>query len=378
MRQRRYSQYIGYSAKRKAPCRRSCDTVIKMRTFAVLVSLGAIGCVGFFLLRPPIAATGDYLNSAGRIEVPAAILYWQDLIAQHGPAQAYGQMVNEALVLSPAVRHELAHTFGAALYEVGGMSYAKHCGLDFIYGCYHQILGLAMADYGLDGLVRLNEACLGGAAPAGSCAHGAGHALLSYYGYDETGLKKAHDRCILLYQEETLQTACAGGLVMEYNQRQIVSENLDLRDFTETNAHTPCLEFALLFQKECAYQNSAWWYYHLRGSLTTEDTYQAIGTLCRQYAPEKPALVAPCFAGAGFIIADNEDFKPKDIASACGAISTTRAERLFCLGQAAQTYRMEGISYQSVCRDFGLSAEELTFCEVYAAAERTRALEFTP
>ena len=110
--------------------------------------------------------------------------------------------------------HDLAHLAGNLLYLQKGLSGLKSCSPDFAFGCYHGFLDEAFRK-NLDHLSDAQQACLGlgkeGSGPVGSCIHGIGHGVASFY--STTDLKKALATCRKLPSGSEF---CFDGVFMEF------------------------------------------------------------------------------------------------------------------------------------------------------------------
>jgi hypothetical protein len=323
-------------------------------------------------------APASYIKN-GQVQISAATEHWKQLIETKGPQAAHDAMVAEAINTGEGTQHTLSHTFGSALYEAGGPAYAPYCGLEFLYGCYHQFFGLAISEFGLPVMKSLQTPCATAPVNEGSCAHGAGHAILSTYGYTPDAFAKTAKDCTALYDKPWDRVFCVGGATMEYNFREVLEgDKRSMRPFVEATAFEPCLSAAPEFQKECLYQLPPWWYSSLASTpIERSEVYKKLGVMCREFAGLTHAeLIPACFAGIGMSVAGDEYFKPAGIAGACDLAGATSNERLYCLSHAAQRFYLEKVPQkENVCVALGLIGADESFCEKYMSTPRDKAFE---
>lgn len=303
----------------------------------------------------------------GKINVAGAVAHWEKLIDAYGPQRAHDEMVKEVSAKNPNVFHPLAHTFGEALYEEGKLSYVGYCGVEFDYGCYHQVLGHALTEYGHSAVGQVEQQCETTQTKARSCIHGVGHALVSHYGYTEEALLAALDDCRIFAKGHNALNGCAGGAFMEYNLREILSGAIqDMRPLSTTTATEPCTRVPKEVRGECAYELPLWWG-NVRSGTTPGNLFEWMGARCRSYASAD--LVDGCFAGIGVPAAWIANFNPTLIAYECTSASKTDRERLFCVGQAAQSYPLNDTPLGDACAKMSRSKAEEALCEEAARSD---------
>lgn len=115
--------------------------------------------------------------------------------------------------------HALAHFVGEELHRELGVAAIAFCEPIFNYGCYHGLLGRALAIEGIAGLTRIRDTCYTaqeenlsrGVTGSGGCIHGIGHGLAEFRGLD---YRAALKDCLALKESE--QSPCWNGVFMEY------------------------------------------------------------------------------------------------------------------------------------------------------------------
>lgn len=110
--------------------------------------------------------------------------------------------------------HDLAHLAGKLIYEEIGVGGISTCTSQFAFGCYHGLLDAAFQN-DLTLLAKAEVECINlgpaNSGPYGSCVHGIGHGVASFYQTKE--LKQALLTCDVLPQG---QGFCYDGVFMEF------------------------------------------------------------------------------------------------------------------------------------------------------------------
>ena len=110
--------------------------------------------------------------------------------------------------------HDLAHLSGKLIFEDSGIEGVSKCSQVFAFGCYHGFLDAAFSE-SLYGLKTAEKECakLGpsGSGPYGSCVHGIGHGVASFYKSHD--LEEALKSCNIL---PAGQAFCHDGVFMEF------------------------------------------------------------------------------------------------------------------------------------------------------------------
>lgn len=318
-----------------------------------------------------------YAAEDGRIDTGRAIQYWKTQIAEQGAESSHAEMVRDAMRLPVPFRHTLAHSFGSALYETGGLETIRYCGDEFLYGCYHQFIGLSTNEFGIPVIRKLKEACDQSSEFTSTCAHGIGHGLLSAFGYEERDLTKALDECRTVYEKPSDRHICADGVFMEFNLLEIATleEGRTPREFTAEGAYGPCLSVEEEFVAGCIYELADWWYTTITPSSPEPYAiYKDMGALCRAL-PLTNDRRAACFVGIGFPAAQRELFDVRRIKAACGAASEDESEDISCKAGVARRFYENGMPHERVCAALGLSGDGEAYCKTLVALPRYQGLE---
>ncbi len=307
-----------------------------------------------------------------KIRVLDAIAHWENFIAELGPKQAHDEMVREALILPESQRHILTHTFGEALYNAGDLGNITYCaGGEFLFGCYHQFIGLATIQFGAPIIRTLKDACESGHTPI-NCAHGIGHGLLSTYGYSMNGVEKSLAECHSFYDEREARGICADGVFMEYNLQEITTleQNRIPRTFLADDPLEPCFSIGREFRDECVYELPLWWHLSLTATSTTRDqsTFPTLGNLCRTIPNSHERKI--CFIGIGFPGAQFSRFVATSVSEACHLASESETEYMLCASGAAKRYVENGIEHRNVCAELQLTENDRLYCEKFKALPR--------
>jgi hypothetical protein len=335
----------------------------------IIVSILGLGVFGYLRLRTP-----PYMIK-GRVDVHKAIQYWQERINLVGPERAHEEMIERGK--TTAQQHTLAHAFGEALYDSGDLSKVRYCGNEYLYGCYHQFIGLAALQFGISVVGELKNAC-GSANGDVRCAHGIGHGILAAVGYSESDVNRSLSLCHSLYEESEEQGTCADGVFMEYNLQEMTelgSEGLldrSPRPYKESEAYQPCLRLKE-FQPECVYEQPLWWSYALMTEgLAFDDTLPKMGELCRTLSPSEE-MKRVCFVGIGFPVAQYKRFDIPKIIAACAMVGSGD-ERVQCLVGSARRFIDNAMQHDNICADIGLTGRDEMYCKQFSFGPRDAAI----
>ena len=329
---------------------------------AALCILVAIVFVVVFTHQQPAAPSNQVVtgNPLAREQ------YWALRIEVAGPVQAYTEFAQAVVPLSPNQQHENAHAFGAALYDVEGLSGLATCDAQFNYGCYHEFLGRAIAKEGLGVVNELNDGCVKALkSSALSCQHGIGHGIEAALGYDTKALLEALAVCKDLPFNDPIG-GCYGGVFMEYNMQTMLGDEGRTRPIMGGNWHYPCDELAADYQAACAFWSPQWWLnlQHQGKGATTSD-FAALGKLCDETG--SAALVRDCYEGMGTIVPPEAEFDPVKTADLCTESSHSPLHQLYCKSYAANAISVGGAwqvgNGTKVCD--GLTGEYLKYCVAY-------------
>lgn len=306
-----------------------------------------------------------YVRDSG-IDYKKATDFWGVRIHVVGATRAYQEMTNEGNVLSASQAHVLAHSFGDALFRAESVEGLSVCGSQFVYGCYHQLIADAIAAFGLTILGEFRADCAQKSkTDAFSCQHGVGHGILGYLGYSQDDLDRALVLCDVSDDPLDSSRACADGVFMEYNLRELTtydSGKLTPRTFSSNALYTPCFDVPKTYRDSCIHELPTWWIAAMPDTSDgIEGRFLRAGTYCAGL--NSAGFVRKCFEGIGHIVPPLANLDPDASMKLCEAASHTSDERLSCLSAAVRRFRVEGVSgYVSLCEKFGLSGDSLAYC----------------
>lgn len=245
---------------------------------------------------------------------------WAERIRFLGGIEAYSQFSKSVFGETLNAQHEQAHVFGRALYETEGLPALSVCDDRFLYGCFHEFVGTAIADLGIGAVEKLNDACtkaLG--ADAGFCQHGVGHGIQTHYGYTPAHVKDALALCATLPNNDPIG-GCAGGIFMEYNMRTMLAEDAVLRPFSHEEMFEPCRSLDAQYKEACAYWQTQWWHEAQLDAKQSPDVFRQLGTQCRDMF-KNDVLVRRCLEGIGNLMPSFEGVAYEDARVLCEVAS---------------------------------------------------------
>jgi hypothetical protein len=296
--------------------------------------------------------------------------FWQNRIVTKGGKRAYKEFSDIVYkkVTRVGSQHTSAHVFGGALYAVEGIGGIAACGSDFSYGCFHEFIGRAVNELGIDTVESLNETCLevlGSEAPF--CQHGVGHGIQSFFGYEREDLDRALEVCDGLQLNDPIG-GCAGGIYMEYNFQTMLADDAKVRK--SNNLFTPCSELPDRYRLACSFWQPQWWWKYLYDNESASEYLTQMGLYCNQMTPNKQKLIEACFSGIGNIAAARGDFKPTEIKRMCSASSNNNRLSSLCHAFAANRITRERGLEAGLSTCSNLKGEDRTFCEVFATNQQ--------
>lgn len=339
------------------------------------ILIAAVAAAGILFGYVQSVPPASYIHD-GSFQYDEAVAYWQAAILKIGPDKAYDAMVRAGKSFGPSPnQHTLAHSFGEALYRTGGTSYVSYCkNGDFLYGCYHQFIGLALEEHGVAAMKGLKAACESGTSSTGACAHGIGHALLTAQGYSFTGLQEALQICATTYDESGNRGICADGVFMEYNLENIttLTGTQSTRQYADDAGYGICTRIDRQFANECMYELPLWWRIAVFASTTPlPERFKGMGAMCLASGAAYTKLIPACFLGVGYIAAEQSSFSVESIKILCAAAGGANAKaEVECLAGAGKRYYENGLRYQTVCAEFGLTDEAKQYCETVVFSSR--------
>ncbi len=299
--------------------------------------------------------------------VSGRITSWEEKIREYGGAPAYEILAQDVERSSAEEKHTAAHNFGAALYLVEGENGLFVCDSRFSFGCFHEFLGRAISDLGIESVKRLNEGCVEALGPmALSCQHGIGHGIQAYFGYTEDALRDALPVCRDLPYNDPIG-GCYGGLFMEYNLETMLGEDAVVRAPEAGDLQAPCDDLSEAYAQACYFWQPQWWRQTLRseGVVDAESAYERIGELCDEAGG---IFARACFEGVGNNIPVDADFDARVAKRLCEVASDDSTKRLYCKSLAANSLGVGGAGKkgdaEAVCE--GLAGDSLAYCIGYA------------
>ena len=341
--------------------------VSRYRVLFALVGLFGVLAAGFSFLHyrstlNPSTSSLEKVDSA--VDFQKEKDYWHTRIVSVGGEGAYREMIQKGKGVTASRSHVLAHSFGEALFQAEGVEGLAVCGPHFVYGCYHQFIGNAIAALGLPVVEKFRAACasksLLGVFP---CLHGLGHGILGYLGYSLEDLKKALTLCKASnFGEEG--SGCIDGVFMEYNIHELTaytSGKIVPRTFSPDRAYSPCFEVNDRYRTQCVYELPNWWVASMPDPADIEGRFAQAGMYCARMEDE--VLVRTCFTGLGHIVPPLSDLNPDVALALCAAAASSFDTKESCLLAAVGRFKIEGFKeYESLCSIFGFSGGTLAKC----------------
>ncbi len=312
-------------------------------------------------------------NAGAPMRVPEAERYWESRIHEIGGKSAYTVFAESVATATPQSQHESVHAFGAALYTVEGIAGLPVCDDRFSFGCFHEFLGRAIADRGLESVSALDEGCFSVLTTSQlSCSHGIGHGILAYLGYEHADLERALATCRGLPHFDPIG-GCYGGVFMEYNFQTMLGRDGITRAVLEGDVLYPCNQLSDEYTDACAYWQPQWWNQVLKQDLAeSEARFARIGALCSSLGKE--GRVRMCFEGVGNIIGPVVDFDGRRAAQLCEHSSGDSRYQLFCKSTVANSLFLGGSGKKGDAHAVraGLTGLYLDYCSAYSmnATER--------
>lgn len=260
---------------------------------------------------------------------------WGERIKKMGPETARQEFESEYRdVKDFRIQHTAAHLFGELLYDQFGLHGLGFCTPAFNDGCYHAFLGKALAKEGAGIFPRIAQLCADSGPAESHCYHGAGHGIVSFFGYEEKDLLPALNVCDTFSSKGA--NSCLGGVFMEYNFWLLRhGPNIFSGDMRPAgkDINEPCITIPQKFRASCYFSQPDWW-----KSIFHSD-YQKVGELCSTLRePEK----TQCFLGTGKIIVWLSPRNIKRAVATCDFMPASAYAALCRSGAAAGIYGRTG------------------------------------
>ncbi len=287
--------------------------------------------------------------------------YWKVRIALVGAERAYGELAVSIAGMPLIVQHRRAHRFGEALYAREGVDGAVVCDKRFFYGCFHQLIGEAIAEHGVAVASDLAAVCARALPDVSACFHSIGHGLLNFFGYDEESLNDALQACRTLNDPKAF---CSSGVFMEYVLRTMLQPETEALPIESGGRHAVCDSLSNLSSRErlwCIFWLPTWW-------AANHVSYPAQGLECRRYRAEE---LSTCIEGIGKMTVFDAKPSPDFTGRACRSATRSQQEYVSCVSAAAYELAFSGYdeAASDMCTLLSVS-EEWSLCAQYAAKER--------
>lgn len=260
-----------------------------------------------------------------------SVLFWKEQIRTQGAQEAYQELSESLQHEGPSKAHDRAHVFGEALFLDSGIDGIEVCDEQFVYGCFHQVTGEAIATYGIATIPDIATRCKGDL----QCLHGIGHGIVLWYGYDRPALSGAIKACDILPSHDIF-SGCLSGVFMEYNHRSVTKKNSSLSSLRPLEPNTlnePCDSLSGETAALCYFWQTRLWKDWEHGSLPNEELFRVLGQRCKTLdGVERRG----CMAGLGPSTISVADYVPSIIARLCNATEGTKEEISLCYAEAAK------------------------------------------
>lgn len=309
----------------------------------------------------------DYSNE----DREAAKIYFMYRIGSVGAREAYKEFAASMRSVPVDRQHVFAHVFGEALYDSDGIEGFKTCDLQFMYGCFHELMGRAITENGLEIVPDIYDICTHTPDPRPfACLHGIGHGIIASLGYTSGELGAALGACDSIVDSELVYW-CHSGVFMEYNQQSMLGTSFVRDPEAEESIYEPCGDLQDEYQQPCLFEQPQWWHRALFGGDNTPETFSKLGEFCER-GGLSPLLVRTCFEGVGNITSPTAGYNPDQTRSLCEASSRDPLNQLFCKSMAALSFSSalhDAGAAEKVCAE--LEDEGFAFCSAYAHNEAT-------
>lgn len=283
---------------------------------------------------------------------------WRAAIRVFGGEWAYEVMMVSVSGKSIRDEHNTAHRFGEALYGLEGVPGIAVCDDRLFYGCMHQMVAQAVAEFGLASVEQI--ASVAQRAPDRALPHSIGHGVLGSIGYTEDALSEALFIGCRSFRYDPRE-ACASGVFMEYSFWTMLQPDGGIRPL-EGNLHAPCATLRGMNRPEmlwCLYWLPNWWDLH-------EDDTAVFGERCRAYEGDERDA---CFMGIGKGTAWLPNQSAEATRAGCEAATDDATLRTSCFASAAYEFASAGFPEEAERICGFLEGEHAIRCEQYARAE---------
>lgn len=326
----------------------------------ILCGLGLLVLCGFTLQEHIPSMFSDTKTSSRG--------YWHEKITSLSGSRAYEILADSVRTKGVSMQHEEAHLFGAALYEVEGVSSLAVCDERFSYGCFHEFLGRAIAELGLDSVPDLNAQCIQALGPqALSCQHGIGHGIQAAVGYTTADLEQSLSVCDTLPHQDPIG-GCYSGVFMEYNLRIMLAKEASPRTYSG-NVFEPCDDLGTRYQAACVFSQPQWWLQTVLQPTEKMEAFRTMGRWCEDSETFMAGGLRHCFEGIGNIVVEPAHYDGARVAALCDETSSIKTHALLCRSMGASALSATKTDTEALKACASLSGEYLSFCESYAHNE---------
>lgn len=285
---------------------------------------------------------------------------WYTQIKRLGGQKAYLLFKTETEKKPMKIRHNDAHLFGEALYQIEGKDGISVCDVSFNYGCYHSFLASVINSEGTDLIPELSKRCFEKSGKDGSaCQHGIGHGVLSSLGYDLASLRKSIAVCHGFKNTDPVG-GCLSGVFMEYNFQSMLLNEGKVRRIDENNPYFPCFDIDIVYTRACIYQQAQWWLSSLR--LPSEERVIRIDSLCNGL--RDPQLKTQCYKGLGVDLFAYANYDLVAAKKLCHSLNSSATEAICRSGIAILISGIPDLKKESLalCTDPSLNLLDQQLC----------------
>lgn len=318
---------------------------LRIFILAVCAAMLTLVCVHWYMARNP----------------GTSVEYWKFRMWLVGAERAHEELAASLADVPLILQHRRAHNFGAALYARLGPEGASVCDRRFFYGCFHQLIGEAVAEYGVSASAHIADVCERTLPDPSACMHSIGHGLLDSSGYTQHGLGDALRTCAPLSDPRGF---CASGVFMEYNLRTMLQPEEDVRPLEPGNTYAVCDDLSNPSEREtlwCIFWLPTWW-------AANHVSYPEQGVWCRRYSG---AQLGSCIEGIGKMTVFAVKPSARFTAAACSSATVERGEYVACVSAAAYELAFSGLHEEAQQTCAVLTNEsEAALCAQYAAQKR--------
>jgi len=298
-----------------------------------------------------------------------AFVFFSNEIQEHGAENAYRKFSSSVTSVPVDKQHILAHVFGEALYSAQGLLGFQACDLQYMYGCFHELMGRAITEKGLSIVSDVYDMCIRTSEPRPfACLHGIGHGIIASLGYADEKLGMALAACDSIV-DSPLVYSCYSGVFMEYNQQSMLGTEYVRKSGADGDMYRPCTSVEDRYRRACMFEQVPWWHRTLYNGDNSERTFSEIGAFCEREGLS-PAQVRACFEGIGNITTPAIGYDPERAGFLCDAASKDLLNRTYCRSMAALSLASavhNKSDAESLC--LSLTGSSLEFCLAYAHSE---------